>query len=98
MNIKKAYNFKEVNELVSCSGTLRKINLQSLSDEGYDVVINLLPDDSEYAVKDEKRDFEQSGIRYVYIPVDWDQPKNSDFEAFESEMDAIKGRYTCWCA
>lgn len=92
MNIKKAYNFKEINELVSCSGTLRKVDLRSLSDEGYEVVINLLPDDSEYAVIDEKRDFEKSGIRYVYIPVDWDEPKNSDFESFESEMDAAKGK------
>ena len=92
MNIKKAYNFKKVNELVSCSGTLRKVNLQSLSDDGYEVVINLLPDDSEYAVKDEKRDFEKSGIRFVYIPVDWDEPKISDFETFESEMDAAKGK------
>jgi len=50
MNIQKAYNFKEVNEQVTCSGTLNKVNLQSLADEGYKVVINLLPDDSEYAV------------------------------------------------
>jgi len=38
MNINKACNFKEVNELVSCSGTLRKVNLRSLADEGYDPV------------------------------------------------------------
>ncbi len=92
MNIKKAYNFKEVNEQVSCSGTLKKVNLQSLSDEGYEVVINLLPDDSEYAVNGEKRDLEKSGIRYVHIPVDWDEPRHSDFETFESEMNAIKGK------
>ena len=92
MNIKNAYNFKEVNEQVSCSGTLKKVNLQSLSDEGYEVVINLLPDDSEYAVSGEKRDFEKSGILYVYIPVDWDEPKHTDFEIFESEMNAIRGK------
>ena len=92
MNIRKAYNFKEVNELVSCSGTLKKVNLQSLADEGYEVVTNLLPDDSEYAVNGEKGDLEKSGIRYVYIPVDWDEPKHSDFEIFESEMNAITGK------
>jgi len=42
MNIKKAYSFKEVDEQVSCSGTLIKVNRQSLSEEGYEVVINLL--------------------------------------------------------
>jgi len=92
MNIKKAYNFKEVNQRLSCSGTLIKVNLQSLSDEGYEVVINLLPDSSEYAVEGEKRAFEKSGIHYVYIPVDWDEPKHSDFETFESELKAIEGK------
>jgi len=92
MNIKKAYNFKKVNGLVTCSGTLKGVNLQSLSDEGYEVVINLLPDESEYAVKGEKGDFERSGVRYVYIPVEWDKPKYSDFEAFEAEMNAITGK------
>jgi len=77
---------------VTCSGTLKKVNLQSLFDEGYKAVINLLPDDSEYAVEGEKRAFEESGIHYVYIPVDWDEPKHSDFETFESELKAIEGK------
>lgn len=92
MNINKAYNFKKVTPQVTCSGTLKNVNLQSLSDEAYEVVINLLPDDSEYAVNGEKQSFEKSGIHYVYIPVDWDQPKHSDFVNFESAMDAIKGK------
>ena len=92
MNIRKAYNFKEVNPQLSCSGMLRKVNLQSLSEEGYEVVINLLPDDSEYAVEGEKAAFEKSGIYYVHIPVDWDEPKQSEFETFESELKAVEGK------
>lgn len=92
MNIRKAYNFKEVNERVSCSGTLADVNLRSLADDGYEVVINLLPDDTEYAVKGEQGDLERSGICYVHIPVKWSEPKHSDFEIFESEMNAIKGK------
>ena len=92
MNIRKAYNFKEVNELVSCSGTLMKVSLQSLADENYEAVINLLPDDAEYAVQGEKNEIEGLGIQYEHIPVAWDGPGSSDFEAFESAMAAIKGK------
>lgn len=63
MNFNKAYNFKEVNELVSCSGTLKNVRLQSFLDEGYYAVINLLPDESEYAVEGEKNEFEE--LEYV---------------------------------
>lgn len=92
MNIKGAYNFKQVNELLSCSGTLMKVNLQGLSDEDYDGVINLLPDNSEYAVEGEQTAIENQGIRYIYIPVEWDEPSQSDFELFESELKAVEDK------
>ena len=92
MSIKKAYNFKEANELASCSGTLKYISLQSLADEGYAAVINLLPDDAEYAVKDEKKKIENLGIHYKYIPVDWNNPKQSDFETFEVALNGFNGK------
>ncbi len=92
MNFNKAYNFKEVNELVSCSGTLKKVRLQSFLDEGYFAVINLLPDESEYAVEEEKNELEKLGIHYIYIPIDWDKPINADFDLFELTLDGIKGK------
>lgn len=92
MNIKKAYNFKEVSELVSCSGTLKKVSLSSLLDENYDAVINLLPNDNEHAVDGEKREIEKLGIHYEYIPVNWGNPQYSDFEAFEFLMNTLKGK------
>ena len=92
MNIDKAYNFKRIDELTSCSGTLANVSLQSLSDTNYDVVINLLPNDSEHAREEEKEDLKKSGIRYIHIPVIWDAPKHSDFEAFKSAMDSVEGK------
>lgn len=92
MNFIKAYNFKEVNELVSCSGTLKNVRLQSFLDEGYFAVINLLPDESEYAVEEEKNELEKLGIHYIHIPIDWDKPINADFDLFELTMDDIKGK------
>lgn len=76
--IQKAYNFKQLDELTSSSGTLKNVDLKSLLSEKYSVVINLLPDDSEYAIEGEKEDLESLGIHYIYIPIDWSEPKHTD--------------------
>jgi len=92
MNILKAYNFVQVNEVISCSGLLKNINLQSLSGNGYEVVINLLPDDDQHATDGEKESIEKMGIRYIHIPIDWDKPTHSDFELFKSSMDSTENK------
>lgn len=92
MNILKAYNFVQVNEEISCSGLLKNINLQSLSGNGYEVVINLLPDDDQHATDGEKESIEKMGIRYIHIPIDWDKPTHSDFELFKSSMDSTENK------
>jgi len=92
MDITKAYNYKVANDLVSCSGTIKTINLKSLSDTGYEVVINLLPDNDQHARENEKQELENLGIQYFHIPVEWDIPKQSDFIAFESALNSVKGK------
>ena len=86
MNINKAYKFKQINELTSSSGTLVNVNLQSFSEQGYELIINLLPDDSKYATKNEKQSIESQGLKYYHIPVDWDNPKSFDFQSFADIM------------
>ncbi len=54
MHIKENYNFKEIDSLRSCSGHLKSLNWQSLANEAYDLVINLLPKQHKYAVAQEK--------------------------------------------
>jgi len=92
MILRKAYNFKQLDELTSSSGTLKNVDLKSLLSEKYSVVINLLPDDSEYAIEGEKEDLESFGIHYIYIPIDWSEPKHTDYEAFESAMTKNDGK------
>ncbi len=94
MNIQKAYNFKYINDLVSSSGHLIQIDLQSLVSERYESVINLLPDDDDHATDDEKAVIEGLGIHYVHIPVDWNNPKTTDFAAFETAMKHCKSQKT----
>jgi protein tyrosine phosphatase (PTP) superfamily phosphohydrolase (DUF442 family) len=45
MNITKAYNFINNDSRVSSSGLIMTIDLQSFVDEGYEAIINLLPDE-----------------------------------------------------
>jgi len=92
MNINKAYKFKQINDLISSSGTVMNVNLQSFSEQGYELVINLLPDDSKHATGNEKHLIESQGIQYCHIAVDWDNPKSSDFESFEAIMKASQDK------
>jgi protein tyrosine phosphatase (PTP) superfamily phosphohydrolase (DUF442 family) len=92
LDITKAYNFVSIDELTSSSGTIKGLNLKSMSKAGYEAVINLLPSDSEHARPNEKQDFEKLGIDYVYIPVDWNSPKQADFDAFTAAMNELNGK------
>jgi protein tyrosine phosphatase (PTP) superfamily phosphohydrolase (DUF442 family) len=92
MNIRKAYKFKLVNDLVSCSGTLMKVDLESLKTEHYQLLINLLPNDSKYSRSDEKETIEALNIEYYYIPIDWENPQVNEFEIFESILQRNKGK------
>jgi len=92
MNITKAYNFINIDERVSSSGLIITVDLQSFVDEGYDCVINLLPDDNEHARNGEKESFATLGIDYHYIPVEWEAPTQADYEAFETAMMATKDK------
>jgi protein tyrosine phosphatase (PTP) superfamily phosphohydrolase (DUF442 family) len=55
-------------------------------------VINLLPDASEYAVKNERRLVEGQGIEYLYLPVDFAAPTLADYEQFRRLMNLAGDR------
>jgi protein tyrosine phosphatase (PTP) superfamily phosphohydrolase (DUF442 family) len=91
MAIDNSYNFKRVNDLVTTSGVVGANRLEGIGPEGYDVLINLLPNDSEYAVENEKEIVEKQGVKYVYIPVDFGNPALSDYDQFATALDEAKG-------
>jgi protein tyrosine phosphatase (PTP) superfamily phosphohydrolase (DUF442 family)/8-oxo-dGTP pyrophosphatase MutT (NUDIX family) len=59
---------------------------------GYQTVINLLPEDSKFALPDERAIAEAQGLRYHDIPVIWEAPTAADFERFCELMQAEAGR------
>ena len=92
MPIENCYNFRPITADLTTSGVVGTQRLQGLSAEGYEVVINLLPDNSEQAVADERDIVESQGMEYVHIPVDFQHPTAADFQTFARSLDTVQGR------
>lgn len=74
------------------SGLPSEQQFAQLKQAGVDVVINLMPDSNKEAHPDERKLVTQAEMEYVYIPVDWQNPKVEDVEAFFTAMDQHKGK------
>jgi len=80
------YNFRQNTALITSSGEVTAASLQRLSALGYQLVINLLPDSSEYALRNEKEIIEPQDILYIHIPVDFADPTENNYHAFYQAM------------
>ena len=94
MSTADAYNFKLIDASVSTSGVMSPENLACLSAEGFDAVINLMPDSSDYAVEGEQSLVEQQGVAYHYIPVDFAAPNREDYLNFADTLRGLAGQKT----
>ena len=99
MGAEQSYNFRRINASLTTSGVVGEDNLKALGAEGYALVINLLPDDSEYAVPGESEILRGQGIDYIHIPVDFGNPTMADFHEFAAALDgAGAGKVHIHCA
>jgi protein tyrosine phosphatase (PTP) superfamily phosphohydrolase (DUF442 family) len=89
MNIETSYNFRKIHDRLTTSGIVLPAGLTKLASQGYEVVVNLMPDTSEHAITDERKIVESQELEYIYIPVDFGQPKRSDFDEFSEALDRI---------
>lgn len=87
MSIDKAFNYREVSNSIATAGILLPEQLAELRAAGIEVIINLLPDASEYAVLGEKEIVEDQGIEYCYIPVDFASPRLAEYKKFKEILD-----------
>jgi protein tyrosine phosphatase (PTP) superfamily phosphohydrolase (DUF442 family) len=92
MNIDKSYNFRRLSERLTTSGLVRPDALSALASQGYDVVVNLLPESHEHAVRNERELLEAQGIEYVLLPVDFRHPTQSDYVQFSEALDRVGDR------
>lgn len=92
MSVDQAYNFRAIDDAVSTSGLLSEEQLAQLRTSGYDAVINLLPHDSQYAIKNEESIVIAQGVDYLYIPVDFAAPAEQDYAAFVKAIRSCQGK------
>jgi uncharacterized protein (TIGR01244 family) len=99
MSTQTIYNYLKVGEHFSTAGQPTEEQLVSAAREGFRTVINLAPNDPRYSLADEAGLVRSLGMAYHHIPVPWDNPQESDFEAFERVMQALpEGRTLIHCA
>ena len=82
-------NWRQIDGQISTSGQPTEAQLAELRDKGVTQVINLGPHSNKGALPDEKSSVEALGMRYIYIPVDFDGPTQADFDQFCAALDEL---------
>ena len=88
------YNYRKVNDQLSTAGQPTEAQLRSAAEEGFRAVINLATETPNRSPKDEAGFVQSLGMAYHPIPVEWENPKESDFAAFEALMEQLAGQKT----
>jgi protein tyrosine phosphatase (PTP) superfamily phosphohydrolase (DUF442 family) len=86
MGSQDIYNHRKVSNSLITAGQPTEEQLIATANEGFQVVINLATLDPRYSLPDEAGLVHGLGMTYYHIPVEWDSPQESDFEAFENVM------------
>lgn len=94
MAIANSYNYREISPTLHTAGVVGEKRLLGLAADGFQAVINLLPDDSEYAVQDEPSIVRQQGLDYHYIPVDFAKPSTENYQVFSALLDQLGDQKT----
>jgi len=99
MSTETIYNAIVVNEAITTGGQPTETQLRAAAAEGFANVINLAPVDRGNALADEAGLVRSLGMQYYAIPVEWEAPQESDFEAFDALMRQLpKGKTLIHCA
>ncbi|WP_374687765.1 protein tyrosine phosphatase family protein, partial [Promineifilum sp.] len=94
MSTEGIFNYVKVNDRLSTAGQPTEEQLRDLAADGFTAIINLVPVNPPYTPADEAGLARELGMAYHYIPVDWNNPTDEDFAAFERAMAAAAGDKT----
>lgn len=86
MSTQDIYNYRSVNDRISTGGQPTQEQLRSAAAEGFSTVINLATGNARFSLDDEAGLVRSLGMTYHHIPVQWENPQESDFAAFEAVM------------
>jgi uncharacterized protein (TIGR01244 family) len=84
MSTQEIYNYRKVDDQLITGGQPTEEQLRSAAAEGFKTIINLATINPRYSLEDEAGLVRSLGMTYHHIPVDWENPQESDFEAFEA--------------
>lgn len=85
--IEDIYNFLKISDSIATAGQPTVEQFSSISELGYQVVVNLALPESLNALPDEQAIVEAQGMDYVHIPVIWEKPTLEDIKSFFSVME-----------
>ncbi len=80
------YNYHAISSTLTTSGQPSEEQFLLIRDAGYSSVINLAPHNSENSLTNEELLVRQLGLKYTYIPVDFKNPTDEDFEKFVTSI------------
>ncbi len=94
MSTQEIYHYLKVNDQLITGGQPTADQLRSAAGEGFTAVINLATSSPRYSLEDEAGLVRSLGMAYHHIPVEWEDPKESDFETFEKAMKQLSADKT----
>ncbi len=80
------FNFLNLPNSVATAGQPTKKQFSLIKNAGYKVVVNLSPKTAINALADEKEAVESLGMKYIHIPVNFNNPTIEDFDKFYRNM------------
>lgn len=88
------FNYRKVSDRLITAGQPSEAQLKSAAQEGFTTVVNLATEPPENFSEDEAVLVRSLGMAYYPIPVEWDEPRPSDFEAFEDLLQKLGAEKT----
>lgn len=99
MSSETIYNYIKVNDELITGGQPTAAQLRSLAAEGFTAVVNLATEKPSDLPLTEAGLVRSLGMTYEHIPVEWEDPKESDFETFERTLPGLPpGKTLIHCA
>lgn len=88
---KTILNWRRWDDHISLSGQPTEDEMAAIHADGVRHIVNLGPHSNTGALRDEAGTVAALGMSYTYIPVDFDNPTDADFDAFCAAMAETKG-------
>jgi protein tyrosine phosphatase (PTP) superfamily phosphohydrolase (DUF442 family) len=85
-NVEEIDNFLALSDSIATAGQPNELQFAALKTSGYQVVVNLALPTSTNAIAHEQDLVEAQGMKYVHIPVVWENPTIDDFDRFMQTM------------